>query len=353
MKKTPENPLPGGRRSCPGALQGDLKAYLDGELTALRRGLVRWHIARCADCREETVWLRRLGEDMRTLEKSAPSPRLRSRILASLPPPVPMRTPLKIWRPERGIARLAPNLALGAAVGAFALGSAFAVTHRSRSSQNPVAPFPTRITQDVSAPPVETIEKGAPAPPKITPVAAIAPDLFSVKANALYHAAAHRIAMQRKREAQLITQNTNVPKAQQPAPTEYALTPNEEVKDVSSLKKRLEALAIQAGGAMKPVLLSQTKGYRVAPGAPIEGEGRPTASSAEAPATADNTAFAMQIPAKNLRPFLEAMRTLGMLKRAANKNGESVPDQSVARDTTFLEANGAAFAAFQVRLTPR
>ena len=79
-------------------LCGDLKAYLDGELTPPRRWIVRWHLARCMFCQEEERWLRRLGEDMRDLEKARPRPELRRRILASLPdtPPagMPGRTPL-------------------------------------------------------------------------------------------------------------------------------------------------------------------------------------------------------------------------------------------------------------------
>ncbi len=73
-------------------LCGDLKAFLDGELTPLRRWMVQWHMARCGFCQEEERWLRRLGEDMQDLEKARPRPELRRRILASLPdtPPIGM-----------------------------------------------------------------------------------------------------------------------------------------------------------------------------------------------------------------------------------------------------------------------
>jgi len=69
----------------------DLKAWLDGELSAPRVLLVRAHLLFCPACREEITWLRRLGEDMRDLERAVPSPRLRARILAALPDAAPGR----------------------------------------------------------------------------------------------------------------------------------------------------------------------------------------------------------------------------------------------------------------------
>jgi hypothetical protein len=72
-------------------LRADLKAYLDGELSWPRRFLVRWHLTRCPECREEMAWLQRLGEDMKDLEKARPRPELRARILASLPDTPPGR----------------------------------------------------------------------------------------------------------------------------------------------------------------------------------------------------------------------------------------------------------------------
>lgn len=69
----------------------DLKAWLDGELGIVSALRVRVHLAFCAGCREEVKWLRRLGEDMRDLEKAVPAPHLRARILAALPDMPPVR----------------------------------------------------------------------------------------------------------------------------------------------------------------------------------------------------------------------------------------------------------------------
>jgi len=69
----------------------DLKAWLDRELPAHRVLFVRAHLWICPACREEVKWLKRLGEDMRDLERAVPSPRLRARILAALPDTPPGR----------------------------------------------------------------------------------------------------------------------------------------------------------------------------------------------------------------------------------------------------------------------
>jgi anti-sigma factor RsiW len=110
----PETPSAPRSRGCRGGLfQASLKAYLDGETSAIRAWLVRGHLAQCAECREELRWLRRLGEDMKELESTRPRPELRARILASLPttPPAPGIRVVHS-RPDQERTRLAPRLAL-------------------------------------------------------------------------------------------------------------------------------------------------------------------------------------------------------------------------------------------------
>lgn len=117
----------------------DLKAYLDGELSLLRRWQVHWHLSRCAECREESKWLNRLGEDMRDLERAHPRPELRQRILANLPETPPGRavemTPL---RPAFGMPRFALAGAFLAllAVGSFALPRFFASPAKTEVAVN-------------------------------------------------------------------------------------------------------------------------------------------------------------------------------------------------------------------------
>ena len=114
----PETPSSRRSRGCRGGLfQASLKAYLDGEISAIRAWLVRGHLAQCAECREELRWLRRLGEDMKELESTRPRPELRARILASLPttPPAPGIRVVHS-RPDQERTRVAPRLAMAGAL---------------------------------------------------------------------------------------------------------------------------------------------------------------------------------------------------------------------------------------------
>ncbi|HEV2472792.1 MAG TPA: zf-HC2 domain-containing protein [Chthonomonadales bacterium] len=102
----------------------DLKAYLDGELAAPRALLVRCHLAYCGECKEELVWLKRLGEDMRDLDRATPPPELRDRIMNSLParPAGLVRQPVRSARLRPRLAHwYAASMAVCAAGGAFAL----------------------------------------------------------------------------------------------------------------------------------------------------------------------------------------------------------------------------------------
>ena len=69
--------------------QNDLKAYTDGELSPLRRFLVRRHLPHCASCREEISVISQLTEDLQATEPNdALPPRLRERLLESPPAPI-------------------------------------------------------------------------------------------------------------------------------------------------------------------------------------------------------------------------------------------------------------------------
>jgi predicted anti-sigma-YlaC factor YlaD len=119
----------------------DLKAYIDGEMTGTSRLPVRWHLAHCAECREETRWLQRLGEDMRDLERATPSPNLRRRIMASLPEGPP---PADFPAPARS-RQLVPRYALAGAL-CVAVVAAGAVTQQLTSHKSHAAPAQASIT---------------------------------------------------------------------------------------------------------------------------------------------------------------------------------------------------------------
>lgn len=100
----------------------DLKAYLDGELSGMRRYFVGRHLTGCVSCREEVAGLRQFGAEMRDSETAVPSPQLRQRILASLPEMAPVSSAPVRWRPNpmpRYASAGAFSLLL--VVGAFAL----------------------------------------------------------------------------------------------------------------------------------------------------------------------------------------------------------------------------------------
>jgi hypothetical protein len=126
-------------------MPAELKAWLDGELSVPRIVMVRAHLLVCPACREEVTWLKRLGEDMRDLERAVPNPRLRGRILAALPETPPGR-PAPADDPSRNWVRLAPAFATATVVAFAAI--LIAMIHNSsavdsdRTAQQSVAKNP-------------------------------------------------------------------------------------------------------------------------------------------------------------------------------------------------------------------
>ncbi|HZO87966.1 MAG TPA: zf-HC2 domain-containing protein [Chthonomonadaceae bacterium] len=62
-------------------IRDDLKAYVDGQLSLLRKSEVALHLARCAGCRREAEAMRRIGDQLRALDLEALDSELRARIL--------------------------------------------------------------------------------------------------------------------------------------------------------------------------------------------------------------------------------------------------------------------------------
>lgn len=82
--------------SC--AVEDELTAFVDGELSAAEAARVRGHLASCADCRSTEVLLRRTLSELSALPEFHPSPALRRRVLAevdALPRPWPER--MRSW----------------------------------------------------------------------------------------------------------------------------------------------------------------------------------------------------------------------------------------------------------------
>ena len=71
-------------RDCE-ALQNDLKAYQDGELSPVARLTMRLHVARCVSCREELNLMENISNEMKLGDAGSFDEVLRNRILSGIP----------------------------------------------------------------------------------------------------------------------------------------------------------------------------------------------------------------------------------------------------------------------------
>lgn len=99
-KPYPPTPPPG---ALPESARADIKAWLDGELSPLRRLYVGWRISQDPALRAERDELARLGGEMKKLNHPTPRPELRARILANLPPapPTPLPPARRVLHPSQ------------------------------------------------------------------------------------------------------------------------------------------------------------------------------------------------------------------------------------------------------------
>jgi hypothetical protein len=136
------DPLRGEGKAAEEAYREDLKAFVDRELPALRAVMLRLHLRRCASCREELAWMRRLTHDMAAIEEPLPASELRDRILSNLPPPerAAVRARPTYRRPIAGFA-LGAAATVAVAAGLFALrggGDGTTITKPAQSA-NPMS----------------------------------------------------------------------------------------------------------------------------------------------------------------------------------------------------------------------
>jgi len=137
------------------AVRVELKAYLDGELSALARAGVRRHLEHCARCRAEAAAMEQIGRELRTLDTATPRPELRARILAQLP-----ESPAPAERKQPGLLWRRPGAAALAFAGAAAMLVLFAVILKNR---------PTTVPTTLSE--IETLETPTPATEEAPPTA--------------------------------------------------------------------------------------------------------------------------------------------------------------------------------------
>src|SRR5437763_2935366 len=81
-------------RNCE-SVRDDLKSYIDGQLSPVRRLTARMHVSRCTSCREEMREMEQIGKDLRAGDIVAFDPALKARILAGMPSGAPDAAPAR------------------------------------------------------------------------------------------------------------------------------------------------------------------------------------------------------------------------------------------------------------------
>ncbi|CCW34304.1 hypothetical protein CTKA_00686 [Chthonomonas calidirosea] len=100
--------------------RGQLKACLDGEVSPLVYALLRHHIARCRECRDELGALRRIGSLLQVgVQEPTPWPGLASQILSVIPEQ-PVR-PSQSTDKKKGLSWQRGGFAIAGVVGAIGL----------------------------------------------------------------------------------------------------------------------------------------------------------------------------------------------------------------------------------------
>ncbi len=290
-----------------GLLRANLKAYQDGETSALRGWLVRWHLARCPDCREELRWLQRLGEDMKDIESARPRPELRARILANLPstPPAPglrvVHARPEIARSPRRLPRLA--LASGLVM-LLAVSGVFALTHYSHAkpnsdSANVVVKTPSSLrppTQDTP----DTTASAVAAVPYVPEE-----DPNNARADRMFRQSMAEMEQEKRTQGQddwhrLLTQARAVARKSDRTPhpeMAVALT----VSDVAATRAHLPGWAKRAGATF----VTNTR--------PVAEDSGNTSSPQPRPNETQGNVIAFSLPADRAPAFLTALKQLGQL----------------------------------------
>ena len=311
LSETPSTRRP--VRCIGGLLRANLKAHLDGEMSALRSWLVRWHLAQCTECREELRWLRRLGEDMKELESARPRPELRARILANLPaaPPAPGIRVVHSRPDQARSTRLAPRLALaGGMVMLLAFSAVFALKSASH-----LVPAPRKAAESARSGSPQTDaspspETGAGAmdmvtyQPPIDPNNALADKLFRESMNALER---EKLAQGQDDWHRLMAQARAVARKTDRTATEMGVALA--VPNLAAVRLHLPTWAKQEGARL-------VVNGRVDP-SQIDGSNLPTAQTGNI--TGNVVAF--YVPAARGPAFLTALKHLGQISLLPTDSG--------------------------------
>lgn len=170
--------------SCPSALHGELKAYLDGELNGLRHLVVHRHVNRCQACQNEAAALAKISAQLRATSQVLPPAYLAHRILNSQPR---AEASQPVLRPRVPKTALGGGLVALTAVGALAAVLTARLQNRVPSLPHTFAAPSRSVMARSGASNLGTARRGATGagsavPPKL---AIIPPDPTSAEADRL------------------------------------------------------------------------------------------------------------------------------------------------------------------------
>jgi hypothetical protein len=314
-------------------LPAERKAWLDGELSEPRVLMVWAQLLICPACREEVTWLKRLGEDMRDLERAVPSPRLRSRILAALPETPPGRPAHQ--RPIRARWAASPVLAFGA-VAAFAAIIITFLTNRPAGNHVPVVTHNTGTGSTVA----HAKPSAAAYDPVKTSEISHKPDPYSAEADRLF---AQYLRDQENRSARLLARNrsnwtgfvTTLRNERKIGQTGGTLTLAVAVPDVNEAENALNSWARSSGGGSASPDAGQG-GATVAP--MVTTKEQPTMPPSGAP-TFEGRIVTLRVPVARIASLEPVLRRLGVWGSTSRMGLPPIPASRAATRIASVPAN--------------
>ncbi len=322
----------------------NVKAYLDGELSAPRRWQMRRHLSACVECREEFASLQNLGGIMKELEKATPRPELRARIMASLPdtpeyarPAVQQRMRTAPWRQSVPRYAIGGGLAASLCIGAFALGFSYRQTLRAAdaSSNAAIALAPATVPNTGNVSNNSSRDSIGDVTPATTSVPTVVADAREQAQNDYVNAETERLYLLKQKVRLLDERRHPAAKPDRGSaargipvgssggalhPAEIALA----VPDLAAARTSLQSLAQQSGGMVLPTTLAAGTSRT------HTGEVQMDRKDSTASSSAEETRMLLRIPVSRLTAVRSALGKIGVLqpqsKPPIDKTGRFVPN---------------------------
>ncbi len=341
--------------------QDDLKAYTDGELSPLRRALVRRHLTHCASCREEITFMTQVTEALRASEpEDALSPTLREKMLGVPLAPnnggtgtesIPSGSPIIGGRGASSRRRLPAWTFAALAVVAWFV---FFPLYQKARQQAPVASFaapmaasvPVRVAKAHNAGPaaekeLSVVPREEPVPPPISVHAAAPMPAMVPPPPAMPKMMAQRFAPIPPMAGRVVSGNFG-PEKPRAAPVNGAT--NDLNGDPDSLRQVHKEAGIglqvpnpDATGDKLNDMVKETGGYVAANNLSTEPDGRKSGE------------LIVRVPEAQFETFLAAVAKLGTVV-SKNITGEDITEKtSDAHEAKAVEASDLQQAEARLR----